>query len=373
MNPYLKGKKSTVVDKKTGDEFNPKAFGPKERSGTRKVSAMENLFNASGELNASSTGEALDMIQGILDGIHDGSFQVERTAGLGLGLSAAESDAIVKEAFADPGGEGFHQIGQALLNPIKEVIDYEGLARKIWAPRTVKAGEIVRYDKDIFVTAWQISEDGETPQSVVESTYVYPPEFEVTAFPSIEIKDKYRAQFDILARIQDRARQDIEHKEDLAAVNLLQNGGNAVNATSFFATLNLAAFEAMRYQIERHRLICDKFVIHRQEVSDLVNQVRTEVDPVTQRELIMAGYIGRILNADIITTAGTNTYGILDPGEVIAVAAPEYLGGMPVRVELFSEAVNEFVLGKPRQGWFWYELISMVLINAAGVSLGSKV
>ena len=173
--------------------------------------------------------------------------------------------------------------------------------------------------------------------------------------------------------MQDRARQDIEHKEDLAAINLLQAGGNAVNNTSFFATLNLAAFEAMRYQIERHRLICDKFIIHRQEVSDLVNQVRTEVDPVTQRELIMAGYIGHILNADIITTAGTNTYEILDPGEVVTVAAPEYLGGMPVRVELFSEPLNEFVNGKPRQGWFWYELISMVLINAAGVSLGQKV
>jgi len=371
MNPYLNGKKQTVVDKKTGDEFNPRAFGPKGKSGIRKASAMENLFNASGELNAGNTGEALDMIQGILDGIHDGSYQVERTAS--MDIDAAEADSIVREAFADPGGEGFHQIGQALLNPIKEVIDYEGLARKVWAPRTVKAGEIVRYDKDIFVTAYQIAEDGETPQSVVESTYVYPPEFEITAFPSIEIKDKYRAQFDILARIQDRARQDIEHKEDLAAINLLQSGGNAVNATSFFATLNMAAFEAMRYQIERHRLICDKFIIHRQEVSDLVNQVRTEVDPVTQRELIMAGYIGRILNADIITTAGTNTYEILQPGSVVATTAPEYLGGMPIRVELFSEAVNEFVLGKPRQGWFWYELISMVLINAAGVALGDKV
>lgn len=368
MNPYLKGK---VLDRKTGDEFNPHAFGPKDRSGNRKVSASERLFNSKGELNASDTGEALHMIQGVLDGLHDGSYQVERQAS--FDIDADEAGSIVKEAFSDPNGEGFHQVGQALLNPIKEVIDYEGLARKLWAPRTVKAGEIVRYDKDVFVTAHQIAEDGETPQSVVESTYVYPPEFEITAFPSLEIKDKYRAQFDILSRVQDRARQDIEHKEDLAAVNLLQSGGNAVNTTSFFATLNLAAFEAMRYQVERHRLICDKFVIHRQEVSDLVNQVRTEVDPVTQRELIMAGYIGRILNADIITTAGTNTYEILDPGEVIATTAPEYLGGMPIRVELFSEPVNEFVLGKPRQGWFWYELISMVLINAAGVALGSKV
>jgi hypothetical protein len=358
FNPYLKSK---VLDKRTGDEFNP----------SQRAGSKEKVFDAKGQINASTKTEALEIIKGLLDGVHDGTHEIERSAS--LDIDAAEAESIMREAFSDPAGEGFRQVGQALLNPIKEVIDYEGLARKIWAPRTVKAGEVVRYDKDIFVTAWLIAEDGETPQSTVEGSYVYPPEFEVTAFPSIEIKDKYRAQFDILARIQDRARQDIEHKEDLAAVALLQNGGNTVNTTSFFGTLNMAAFEAMRYQIERHRLICDKFIIHRQEVSDLINQVRTEVDPVTLRELVMAGYIGRILNADIITTAGTNTFEVLAPGDVLAVTAPEYLGGMPVRVELFSEPVNEFVNGKSRQGWFWYELISMVLINPAGVSLGHKV
>jgi hypothetical protein len=236
----------------------------------------------------------------------------------------------------------------------------------------VKAGEVVRYDKDVYVQGWVIAEDGQTPQSVVEGRYIYPPEFEVTAYPSIEIKDKYRAQYDILARTQDRARMAIEYQEDLALINMLQAGGNQTNTTTFFATLNLAALEGIRYQIERHRLICDKFIIHRQEVSDLVNTVSTQVDPVTQRELIMAGYIGSILNAMIITTAGTQTFEILQPGEVVAVTAPEYLGGMPVRVELFSEPVNEFMEGRPRQGWFWYELISQVLANPAGVALGSK-
>jgi hypothetical protein len=260
------------------------------------------------------------------------------------------------------------------LNPIKEVIDYEGLARKVFAPRTVKAGEIVRYDKDVYIQGWVIAEDGTTPQSVVEGRYIYPPEFEVTSYPSIEIKDKYRAQYDILARVQDRARMAIEYQEDLALINLLQAGAGATNTTTYFSALNLAALESIRYQIERHRLICDKFIIHRQEVSDLINQLSTTVvDPVTRRELVMAGYIGTILNAMLITTAGTQTFEILQPGQVVAVTAPEYLGGMPIRVELFSEPVNEFMLGKPRQGWFWYELISQVLVNPAGVAIGVKI
>lgn len=374
FNPYTKKASGvTTLDRKTGEEFNPMNVGKAGKSGNLSRSASERMFNNRGEINASNTTEVLNSIKHLLDGMADGSYDIERSASYaGEGVSAQESEAILREAFSDPSSEGFRQVGQGLLNPIKEVIDYEGLARKIFAPRTVKAGEVVRYDKDVYVNAWVIAEDGQTPQSVVEGRYVYPPEFEVTAYPSIEIKDKYRAQYDILARTQDRARMAIEYQEDLAAINLLQSGANASNTTTFFATLNLAALESIRYQIERHRLICDKFIIHRQEVSDLVNTLSTQVDPVTQRELIMAGYIGTVLNAMIVTTAGTQTFEILDPGSVVAVTAPEYLGGMPIRVELFSEPVNEFMEGRPRQGWFWYELISQVLVNPAGVAIGTK-
>jgi hypothetical protein len=376
FNPYTSKKASGVqtIDRKTGNEFNPMNVGKAGKSGNIQVSAAERMFNNQGEINASNNTEVLEKIKHLLDGMADGTYDVQRTASYaGEGMSVAESDAILREAFSDPSSEGFRQVGQGLLNPIKEVIDYEGLARKVFAPRTVKAGEIVRYDKDVYIRGWVIAEDGQTPQSVVEGRYIYPPEFEVTAYPSIEIKDKYRAQYDILARVQDRARMSIEYQEDLALINLLQAGANATNTTTFFATLNLAALEGIRYQIERHRLICDKYIIHRQEVSDLVNTLSTQVDPVTQRELIMAGYIGTVLNAMIITTAGTQTFEILQPGEVVAVTAPEYLGGMPIRVELFSEPVNEFMEGRPRQGWFWYELIAQVLVNPAGVAQGTKV
>ena len=375
-NPYLKAanmaSRVKTYDKKTGQEFDPQDIGPRDSEGNRRLSANK-LFNSAGELNASDKREALDKISGLLDGMSDGTYSVERRAANEPTLTEEEAQAILREAFADPSSEGFHLVGQGLLNPIKEVIDFEGIARKLWAPRTVKAGEVVRYDKDPFVRGWVVAEDAQTPQSVVEGRYIYPPEFEVTAYPTLEIKDQFRAQFDILSRIQDRARQAIEFQEDRAAMNLLIAGGNQVNTTTLFASLNLAAFESMRYQIERHRLVCDKFIINRQEVSDLVNVLSAQVDPVTLRELIMSGYVGTILNTSIYTTAGTNTYAILDPGEVVAVTAPEYLGGMPIRIELMSEPVNEFMRGIPRKGWFFYELISMALINPAGVALGSKI
>jgi hypothetical protein len=360
INPYGK----TPVS-----EFNPlaKAKTPK---GTKLTASK--MFDDKGEINASSKVEALQKIAGLLEDLASGEHNVEKTASFGDGLGVEESDAMLKTAFQDPHSEEFRLVGQALLNPIKEVIDYEGMARKVFAPRSVKSGEVVRYDKDVFVKAWVIGVDGQTPESQAEGKYVYPPEFEVTANVSLELKDKFRAQFDIVARAADRARQSIEHAEDVAMVNALQAAGNAENVTTLFATLNTAALEGMRYQIERHRLVCDKFLINRQEVSDLINVVAANVDPVTQRELLMAGYIGNFLNAKIITTAGTQTFEILQPGEAIAVTAPEYLGGMPIRVELFSEPYNQMMLGLPRQGWFWYELLGMFVNTPGGVALGQR-
>jgi hypothetical protein len=372
LNPYLKSANKKYVDRKTGEPFNPFATGRKLKSGGIETSASQRMFNSDGVLNADSKEDALGKIQTILDGMATGSYDIERVASYENSYSPDEKEALLREAFADPGSEGFRQVGQNLLNPVKEVLDYEGLSRKFLMQRTIKQGETFRVDKDVYVVGWTIAEDGQTPQSVVPGAYFFPPEFEVTAYPSIELKDKYRAQYDILGRAQDRARMAIEYQEDLAFVNLAQVSSGQVNTATAFATLNLAALESMRYQIERHRLLCQLFLIHRQEVSDLVNTVSTQVDPVTQREAIMAGFIASILNAYIVTTAGTNTFEILQPGEAYALTDPEHLGVMGTRVELFSEPVNEYMLGNPRQGWFWYELISQSIHNPAGVAYGQK-
>lgn len=372
LNPYST-KKVESYDRKTGEPFNPLNFGKPGRSGKRAQASSERLWDKDGNVNANSSRDVLDKIKGLLDGMADGTYDVlNKTAS----MDDAQSETILRQAFSDPTTEGFKQVGQALLNPIKEVIDYEGVMRKVWAPRSVKQGEVIRYDKDVFVVAHVIAEDGMTPQSVVEGKYVYPPEFEISAYPSIELKDQYRAQYDILARAQDRARQGIEYREDIASINLLRAGGNIKNNTTFSAAMNLATIEAIRYQIERHRLICDKLIINRQEVSDMINTMTPlVVDPVTRRELMMAGFLGTILNTMIITTAGTNPYNyeILAPGEAIAVTAPEYLGGLAVRVELMSEPVTEFHEGRPRRGWYWWEMMALALINPAGVALWHKI
>jgi hypothetical protein len=88
--------------------------------------------------------------------------------------------------------------------------------------------------------------------------------------------------------------------------------------------------------------------------------------------MILAGYVANVLNAAIITSAGTGVYEVVAPGEVFACTAPDYLGGMPIRQDLMSEPFSQSVEGKPARGWMYYELISQVIVNPKAVAVGRK-
>ena len=98
----------------------------------------------------------------------------------------------------------------------------------------------------------------------------------------------------------------------------------------------------------------------------------TAVDPVTERELILAGYIGNILNAQIITAAGTGVEEVVPAGTFYAATGSEYLGEMGVRVELFSEPFNMFSHRRLVKGWAFGEIIGFGIPNARAVARGTK-
>jgi len=295
-NPY-KGKRVKVQKKMpqskkdeslhdSSGEFNPTAF-----DGSDKIAAAlgdtNRTFDKTGEVNAYDKKDALSQIAHLLNNVLSkekvARFRVEPD------MSPEERRDILAGALQDPTGEGHRILGAELLQPVKEVIDYEGWARKILDVRPLAQGELFRISKDVDVVAWVVGQDGAGIESRVRGRYIFPPEFKVVAFPTIDIADIYQMNFDVLDRAQDRARQDIERKEDKALIAALDSAALTVNTVTNFVTLGLTVFEDIRYQVERHRLVCDKFIINRQEVSDIVKTMSAAVDPVTERELILAG------------------------------------------------------------------------------------
>jgi hypothetical protein len=217
-----------------------------------------------------------------------------------------------------------------------------------------------------------LGQDGRTPRSVIKTKWIVPDETKITSFPVIDISDIYQMNFDVLDRAQDTARQEIELAEDKRAITLLTAAAQTVNTVTTFASLGVAAFEDVRFQVERHRLMVEQFAISRTELSDVVKNMSSVVDPVTERELLLSGYIGNFMNARILTAAGTGVEEVIPAGTFFAMTGPDYLGEFATRIELFSEPFNEYANQRTTKGWAFVEQVGFAIPNAKTVAIGQK-
>jgi len=353
-------------------QFNPQSYGGQQwRDGIQQAipDPRSRMFDKSGSINAHDKRDALQQIAHLLQN-STGQAKQARFHRQQTQMMSDERRRVLAAAARDP--EGFAIMGQELLLPIKDLVDYEGWARKVYRVRPLAQGELFRIAKDVRSTAWIIGQDGQGIEARLFGRYVTPSEFKIGSFPTVDIEEIYQMNYDVLDRAQDTARQEIELEEDKRGRRLMDVAAQTVNAVTAFGTLGVAAFEDIRFQVERHRLVVEKFLINRAELSDIVKTMSAQVDPVTERELILAGYIGSFLNAVILTAAGTGVQEVVPSGTVYACTGPEYMGEMGIRVELFSEPFNMFSQMRFVKGWAFGEIIGFVIVNPRSVAKGVK-
>ena len=369
----LPADKAASRDESTFDQdgnFNPGRFDYSSLKKATKTAMSDRIFDNKGQINAQDKKDALTQIHHILNNVTKGNNRLAYTKESSMDKEARKQ--VLAAALNDPTGQGMSLVAQELALPIKEILDYEGFARKTFRIRKLAQAELFRLPRDIRSVAYVIGGDGMTPESRIHGKYVTPEEYKVTSFPTIDIADIYQLNFDVLDRAQDTAKQEIELWEDKAAVNLIDTSAQAINDVVTFASLNISAFEAIRYQVERHRLIVENFMINRAELSDIITSMSTAVDPVTERELILAGYIGNILGAQILTTAGLGSEVVIPAGTVYATTGADYLGEMGIRIELEATPFNKFPMGETVKGFAFFEMIGFCIPNAKACAKGSK-
>lgn len=337
--------------------FNPQRFGGYKDNGAVRnvVASKDRMYDAKGEMNAWDKKDAITQAAYLLNHVTRQSPAQRLTRQASVEEKEANRK-VLAAALNDPTGEGFALVGQELALPIKAIIDYEGWIRKILRVRTLHQGELFRIAKDVRATAYVVGQDGQGVETRVKGQYVQPDEAKITSFPTVDIMELLQMNYDVLDRLQDTARQEIELQEDHRGHALLSRAARARNTVSTFSNLSIAVLENLRYQVERHRLVVDKFLMNRAEISDVQINMSGSLDPVTQRELNLAGYFGRFLGAHILTCAGTGVQEVIPAGTLYAVTSPEYLGEMGIRQELFSEPFNKFNQQQTVKGWAFIEV-----------------
>ena len=353
-------------------QFNPRPMGAREsgqaqlaQARNSKSAAAGRMYNAQGELNAWDRKDAAHQL-GHLAGV-----SMQRGAGVARRAAVEDRERmrrVIQAAMMEPSGQGLHMIGQELALPIKQILDYEGWTRKILRTRSLGQAELFRLPMDVRATAFVIGQDGQTLESRMRSRYITPPEFKIASFVTVDIEDIYQVNYDILERAQDTARQSIELEEDKRTVSLLDEASTYVNSVTSFATVGVASLEALRVQIERHRIRADKFLFNRLDVSDVVTVMASSLDPVSQREANLNGYFGQFLGCQVLTSAGTQIEEVVPSGTIYCVAEPNMLGEFGIRIELFSDPYNKYGWGETVKGWAFVEMVGMVIGNVKSVA-----
>ena len=334
---------------------------------------MSNVFNAHGEINAANVKDALSQIvkyASIIEDLNPNSAS-QATA---TTLNDGQRDEMIKQALMTQ--EGKVALGQAMATPIRRNLDYQGVARKALVVDPLPQGALPVYDRDIDVAAVVVSSNGSAPESRVFGDRVTIPEFEVVSNPTVRIAEVKRRRFNVIDRAQQKARQEIQAQEDANVFGALQfagdgtlGGENTAQALALPAAAGVLSKTGMldlKRQVDRWDLVTAKYFMNINEFTDILGWESagaagaSQVDPVTQRELLQTGLYGHIFGADIVVSK------VVPAGRAFACADPEFVGVMPVRQDIEVLPADE-----PKQlklGWVVSEIVGIGIVNPRGVA-----
>lgn len=351
--------------------LNPKAYGGTDSTGKVAESKQE-MFDGKGQINAYDLKDAITQQQHFA--ANKAKYQRKASASM---YTPEEKSRIIESAFGGDESEKL-RFGAQMIPLILDRLDYEGFGRQVLRTHELAQGQINSYEKDINVSALVIQDDGQTVETVVKGQRVFVPEFWITAFPKINLSEIATRQFDIVDRTHDKATFQIMLAEDRAILKALYAASTTENSQiNITSTVNKSVFETVQYEVERHRLLADKFLINRQELGDLKKNMNViDYDPITARDVLMTGLFGTIWGVNIFVSAGHDEQGLqnvaVPEGFIFCVTEPRYIGVLPIRISLKMLPADQFYRGAFQYGYLFGELLGCSILNSRSVAVGIK-
>ncbi len=341
---------------------------------------MSTLFNRQGDLNAGSLKDALAQLVKYASIIEETQSANQSLAGK-PSFNDEQRDELIKRALTSEDGK--IALGQAMANPIRRNLDYMGIGRKVFVVDPLPQGALPVYDRDIDVAATVISSNGSAPESRVFGDRVTVPEFEIVSNPTVRIAEVKRRRFNVIDRAQQKARQEIQAQEDANIFAMLDyaadktKGGentlvsdtaNGVLAGASGGHLHKAHLAQIKTQVDQWDLVTTKFIMNIKQFNDILmwgafggsDAALSEIDMVTQREILQTGLYAHLWGADVLVSK------LVPNKEIFGVADPEFVGVFPVRQDIEVLPADE-----PKQlklGWVVNEIIGMAVVNPRGVA-----
>jgi len=275
-------------------------------------------------------------------------------------MTSEEKEYLVSQALSTE--DGRMALASSMANPIRFELDYYAIGRKLLVVDPLPQGVYPIYDKDIKIPAYVVGKRGQAPDQIVEGERFTLPTWEIVVYPQARFSQIKARRFNLVDRIQTRARLDIAAIED-------QNIFNSINAaslsgvnpvTTVASALNKTSWITAMGEVGKWDLRPFKAVMNYSEYSDILRFGQNDLDLVHQHEIIETGLIGRYMGIEILVSK------MVPRGSVYILAEPEYVGVMPIRQDL-----NVIPADKPeklRIGYVVYEEIGMGIVNPRSIS-----
>lgn len=274
--------------------------------------------------------------------------------------SPEEATKMLEAAFSSP--DGLVALASSMANPIRFTLDYQAIGRKLMFVDPLQQGQMAIYDLDFKVPVHIISKRGQVPDRVVESERITVPTHEIATYPSIRYSHIREKRFNIIERVQTRAKLDLMQEEDSEIFNVLNAAATDVNTEILNAGSVLARADLINgiREVVKWDLPVAYLTMSMAMYTNLLTWNNSDFDPITQREVLSTGLLGHLWNASILESK------MVSFDRTFVTSEPEFVGVIPVRQD-----VNVIPADKPekmRLGFVCYEELGFAVTNPRGVA-----
>ena len=336
--------------------------------------SQDSIAGQNGEINAYDKKDAFQQVSNVVRAANKG--QIAKSASTTRIAKLNDLAGEIRTAHFSQNAANFGMLGEEITNEIRQTIARTGFIRRFFQERELVAGEETKvYLRKQDTLGFSMETDGITPISHIKQREVYSRENYINAHISIEEKEIARLRADLLQEKLEDGFEMIMVQEDRQLKTLATNAAGALNVPTFFSSLTPAVFQALKNQVESRGLPVSSAWLANNLWNDIVadSNFTSWFDPVTKHELVLTGELGSLLGVTLQTDAFIQApQRVLSPGEIFFFSDPATLGQFLVRKQLASEPINKAVVGQPARGWFLSEIVAPVLVNANGVSKGTR-
>jgi hypothetical protein len=236
--------------------------------------------------------------------------------------------------FLFTGPNGLKRVAYAMQGPLKEMLDYHGIGRRLLKVDPIPQGEIPIYDKDIpeFASV-RLGNFGTPPLVETRVKRILFPTMQLAKNARVAYEDIQVRRYPVFDRAKERVAISMAIAEDkeifgLLAVATDPNVGPNSEIDSA-GHLGRAALADAYAALGTNQLQPAQVVMSPAKYADLLKLDYNSVDQVTLNATTQTGSIGVFFGLQLLVTTK-----LPDPTKVYVTTTPDKLGRIPLRKEL---------------------------------------